>query len=876
MGVLWLVFVLCHAAVALGFPDTGEWPCERGNPRLDARATLRGAITDPRIVWRRFVGSADVYVMWTPGEGDSHLEVDPTNLATDSSLFTDARWFIVGPLGEVEGRTQPLPTSGDTIYADALPDRAGLERIVFESGFAKPTINGQWQPAIARCFYWEDGHWKQAWETEPIDMLFSSQAVAGDFDADGALEIAFLPWYELVVLDARSGLIEDRCRFTTGRSYGFLGAYDLDSGGSKEFVVMADFSKHVDVLGYRNGKLALLWQREIEPDISNPQKILRVNRNPVADVDGDRNLEVLVCTYNDAGDARWRTTVHEGMTGAVKAELVDEYLRGVHDVSGDGIAELLTVPTAKAGVPKFGPIRVRGLHGGRLVTLWETADVGWATWEPPGSYNTNNCATLGRQDVIVREGHPSMTVLQQQNGDKVRLCVARWGEQGFELIGSLMGLNLTAIGLAQDGSLLARSEGASAEKREFAATGGTVQAVAAQERGGAVGTVVVARGVVSDRPVMVAQGAGENLVALVERDGEGVECWRLPGRGQSANWPNEVRGAVMGDLRGDGDRQLLYATHSPDGCARLVVTDLVLRELWHHDFSEIPGDPPVWNTGGLILWQVGHFTDRTRMDVLFTVRRSMMHSEETGVLSGVDGRELWRRNRQIENRGVGGVPFAIADFDGDGLDDAASLYPSEFYILRGVTGEDLVAKPAVWEEIGGARMYYGQAIAGCFESGDKLGIFFAPTRPAVTGLFRVDGSVVWWDAPDVSGSALPAFGDVDGDGTLEVVGVGYPNGVRCYDAATGRLEWTLAGPTPGTHGGTASGDLDSDERDEVVVSVGNTLCCFEVSEGAGEGKLAWRLELPATLGPPTIADVTGDGRASILVQGTDGYVYCIR
>jgi len=32
---------------------------------------------------------------------------------------------------------------------------------------------------------------------------------------------------------------------------------------------------------------------------------------------------------------------------------------------------------------------------------------------------------------------------------------------------------------------------------------------------------------------------------------------------------------------------------------------------------------------------------------------------------------------------LGGQPFAIADFDGDGLEDAASFYPSLFYICTG-------------------------------------------------------------------------------------------------------------------------------------------------------------------------------------------------
>jgi len=871
-----LAAVLLAPLLASAFPLPGEWPCERGNSRLDARALVKGHISEPHIAWRQFVGSTDAYVSWTPGGDDRRLSVDPATLPGDASEVSDARWLPPARMGEVAGQVQRLPASGDTIYVDALPDRPGLEKVVFESGFAIPTVNGQWQPAVARCFAWEDGQWTRVWQTQPIDMLFASQAVAGDFDADGQPEIAFLPWYELMILDARTGAIKDRCRFTEGRSYGFLGAYDLDGDGRSEFVVMADFCKHVEVLGYREGKLTLLWQREIETDISNPQKILRVSPTAAADVDGDGRLEVLVCTYSDSADARWHITVHDGMTGAVKADLADECLQGVHDVDGDGVSELLTAQTTGAGVPEFGPIRVRALRNGVPTTLWERGDTGWATWDAPGLGNTNNCATLGTRDVLFRAGNPSLVVLRALVSVGERLTVARWGAKGFEPIGGLHGEHLEPIGLAEDGSLLARSPGTLGQPRDFRATRGEVRALAARPRGGSPGTVVVARDPETSRPVAIAQGAGEELVAFEERDGQPVERGRIPGRGQSTNWPGEARGAVIADLRGNGGRQLLYATSSPTGCARLMVTDLGLREVWHHEFPDIPGQAPVWNTGGLILWQVGHFTDPTRMDVLFTVRRSMMHSEETGVLSGEDGHVLWRRNRQIENRGVGGTPFAIADFDGDGLEDIASLHPSEFYILRGSTGEDILAKPAIWGQVRASHVYWGQPIAGDFEGTGRMGVFFATTRASMTGLLRPDASLVWFDAPDVSPNALPAFGDVDGDGRLEAVGVGYPDGVRCYDAATGKVKWTLVEFSPGTGAGTASADLNSDGRDEVLVTVGNVLYCLGVDDAGAQGKRLWKLDLPATIGPPTIADVAGNGTASILLQGADGYVYCVR
>lgn len=899
------------AGMAAAAPEGGEWPCFRGGPGLLARSPLVGDMRQPAVVWKHFVGVADTTLLLTPdgGAGDPASTaawrrplVLVSLLPASAPEAGDPRWGFSRPSALIAGRDQPIPQDTNATYDEVLPGVPGLQRLEFESGFSKPTVNGQWQPVVGRCLAWRDGAWEQVWQTGPLDMLFSALPLAGDFDGDGKPEVAILPWYELLILDARTGQIKDRCRFTEGRSYGYFGVHDLAGDGKSEFVVQADFSKHLDVLGYRAGKLSVLWQREIEADISNPQKIFRVHPRGVADFLGDGRREIATSLFNDTGDGRWHVMVFDGMTGAVKADLPDEHLQGVADVNGDRAAELLTVQTAGGGIPEVGTVRVRSLRGGAPTTLWERRDAAWETWDPPLPLNVNSGATLAQRDALCRVGAGGSWAVIRTPGPgpaRVALRLLRWRDGGFSERAGIEGLRLRAVGLAPDGEMLVRANAGLGDAPPVSVAGGAVRALCCQPRAPQQSVPVVVREPGRRAATILVQGVDQELVAFgltsaadaktpaaEQPTGEAPapavqERWRFPGRGQTTNWPGDLKGPVVADLLGDGGRQVLYAGSAPGGCARLVAATLPApgdpeadrarpRELWHHDFPAIPGTAPVWNTGGLILWQVGHLTDKRAQDVVVTVRRSMMHSEETYGLSGRDGHELWHRPRQISNRGCGGTPFALADFDADGLDDVASLHPSILYIMKGSTGENLVAKDCSWPGVPAQPVYWGLPVAGDFEGTGRASIFFATERWSMTGLIRADGSLAWWDALDKSPASWPAFGNFDGDGKLEALAWGYPDGIRCYDAATGKVRWRLDQPEAQTPAGCASGELMGSGRDVAVFSVGTKLYCV------GQGRVLWQLGLPAWLGPPSIADVDGTGRAAIVVSGADGWVYVVR
>src|SRR6187455_1104179 len=223
------------------FPKPGEWPSFRRNGTLQAHSPLKGKITKPAIVWKQFVGAMESLVVVEASDESTKLslpgeETKPRD-AADSITMAD---FIPVPKNEEEDNS-----SRNYTYADVLPEYPGKEKLEFESAFNKTMINGQYAPCVGRCLARQNGQWIQVWETKPFSSLFVPLPLVGDFDNNGAQEIAILPFYQMFLIDARTGQVKDSCRFNDNRSYGFAGVYDFDRDGKSEFLIQADFSKHI-------------------------------------------------------------------------------------------------------------------------------------------------------------------------------------------------------------------------------------------------------------------------------------------------------------------------------------------------------------------------------------------------------------------------------------------------------------------------------------------------------------------------------------------------------------------------------------------------------------------------------------------------------
>jgi len=105
--------------------------------------------------------------------------------------------------------------------------------------------------------------------------------------------------------------------------------------------------------------------------------------------------------------------------------------------------------------------------------------------------------------------------------------------------------------------------------------------------------------------------------------------------------------------------------------------------------------------------------------------------------------------------------------------------------------------------------------------------------------------------------------------------VGYVE-CRCHSAANGALKWKVNVPCGDSSVTTPCiADIDSDGREECIFGAGWTLYCVGANPDGNSGRIEWSVALGGYLGPPSIVDADGCGKAQVVVSCGDGNVYGI-
>lgn len=840
--------------------SAGDWPTPRQNVHLTARQPLPGGMTGPPRLLARYdlgrgwpslipartaggkveyglavVGGAlrcynlDGKLRWKshpPGlnfleiskvedlDGDGRTEValragrsaDPYGAAAlvhlaDGSLL----WRY-----DVE----PMSYAWSLHIGHFLPGATHQQLIVLMQGYPPDRQNGY----IALFEFPGPGEVpRQRWRYDFDQYTCFPILLQTDLDGDGVKELCVETHSRMWLLDARTGTVKQFYGWDVSpanvRSYGLGRFLDLNGDGREDFLCIANFSQHHEVLLNENSQMKQAWHYGWAESVTTGKVATTWPEPPVADVDGDGRLEVIVSMFNSEGEQNWRIRVYDAVTGTIQAKIPGLIAVAVADVDGDGAAEILAHASSDPTLTQITGCRI----------------VKWAEGSAQECWRADESALRASSNTADADGDGHLDFLLQQ------------------------GKEVVALGLGPAGTLVEKPYTPSPPPPtpDFSKIPPLLGP--------------------PPPPLLAADldGDGRNEILLYRNGTAEVLAWKPNGSwGTQGRYPSSALPALA-DLDGDGHLEIITGTVSPNAPPVVEAQTPALEDrlLWRCEFP--PPDRIGLPYGRPMYFQIGRFTGRETPDVYVWAGTPLVRS---AVLEGRTGTLVWERGeipRMERYWGPGVNHAAVYDFDQDGNDDLVFTNPDYYCITSGPTGE-LLEGPAFPPTI------FHQPSQGLYTLPALLeNPTGEPTVCLVDGHYFVASMTLsaqprWYYLPEVGQARCGAEGFVRlGEGSW-LMGFGRQNGTfACLNVQDGSLRWEL--PVAASCSDVAGGDVDGDGQEEFVFGTSHGQL-WAVGDAAGQPRAVWTLDLGASVGPPLLADVNGDGHSEVVVCTLDGYL----
>lgn len=908
----------------------GSWRQFRRDKRLTGRSPLVGNFSCPQVLWSVNLNARSHWVSIQPASGSETFGlslVDPPG--NNWSVVADE--FDVNGVNvdlDGDGSNDTLTSNPDEAVGDLLPGLPGIERITCTQNPGVCTLENY------------SGGWNTIWVTDPeegfSDYFYPFRPLVGDFDNDGEPELAVAVWYHIYVWDLESGSLETSGNFwadeneedTSGRSYGWFGAFNIDSDPETEFIILGHFEQFISVFDWQGGQIVELWDHQIEAGTSQNEAVHQAGFNPVADINGDGFPEIVTSILNETGDGRWHVVAYEAGTGNVILDLVDRHLAGMADLDGDGVSELLLSNASGRVIAEHGNIEVQSFLQNEQSILWSSEAEGFETYNTrpyPQHFKTGQ--PYMHRTVFVQDGwatgNPVFGTRERvPESPDVKLRFYQVQQGGVTEIASVTGPRLEVLSVSSENpaaGILLRSFTETVEESRlilqnlFAETRlSTPKNMNDTDWNGAnilVSSPVVAPLQAGGTPTILIQDHGENIRAFQVANGDEPELrWSVPGRGMYSGQPLvagrfAIAPVMVADLDGDGDLETLVADQSDNSAAAIRALAPNGEVIWESAL-DIQGQTPQFGAPGLTNWMAGHFTNQARADLIVAIRKSFHNTEALRMLSGLDGSLQWKKDTSGFNTdcpwaapktwfsGAGGTHMPVFDFDGDGLDDVLDAHSNLYDIVRGADGTLLLDR---WTSgnpaCDNAEMLFEEPISG--DALTTVGDWnAAPGMEVLYGMntntlaiLEPDGSPIW-HTPFFEGTpseSLQGIGDISGGAGLEVVSVGHcrqaGEEIQVFSADSGQKLHSVSLPEVCEFRpprAVVTGDIDGDGFDEALFTFWDTLVALGI-RGDGSFGILWRASFDEawTLGDVAIADVDGTGRPRILVANNLNHLYAL-
>jgi len=195
-----------------------------------------------------------------------------------------------------------------------------------------------------------------------------------DLDGDGVKELVVETHSRMWFLDAVTGAVKHFAQWDVSpanvRSYGLVEFVDLNQDGREDFLCIADFAQHHEVLLNQGGQMRKAWGHGWSESVTTGKVATTWPDPPYADLDADGCPEIIVSMFNAGGKKAWLLRAYDALTGDLEYRAPGLIAVAVRDLDGDGAGEVLANACQDATQSVLEGARLLKVREGGLLAIW--------------------------------------------------------------------------------------------------------------------------------------------------------------------------------------------------------------------------------------------------------------------------------------------------------------------------------------------------------------------------------------------------------------------------------------------------------------------------------------------------------------------------
>ena len=259
------------------------------------------------------------------------------------------------------------------LYAgNYLPGRTDTQIFVVMMGYPPDPLNGY---CALFAFDAPGATPAQQWRYDFSEYTCFPVFLQSDIDGDGVLELVLETHSRMWYLDATTGALKHFAKWDVTpanmRSYGLTRFLDLNGDGRDDFLCIANFAQHHEVLLNQDGAMVKAWHHGWQESVTTGKVASTWAEPPQADLDGDGRLEIVMSMYNSEGENAWLTRVYDAQDGTMKYRFPGVVAVRTQDLDNDGRAEILGNASTDPTRNQLEGARVLSVAEGALTVRWE-------------------------------------------------------------------------------------------------------------------------------------------------------------------------------------------------------------------------------------------------------------------------------------------------------------------------------------------------------------------------------------------------------------------------------------------------------------------------------------------------------------------------